>query len=413
MKLFVFFVAIASVACQSEENILSEIFHDDVSQANVVCAVRLGQDTATPQPLFIRPGTSNWFYPTSRVGSLEFTANQEIELFCTNGFATPAGVTQNSIRIACSGGTRFRFNNIYHNFNEFTCRNWPAFIARATGARCFNNAIVIEVGFVVETRFMRVYTSCHDPITEENYFTQYQLNPSSDGQESSVTRPSWSQGTFFPGKNVDNLHTRNTQRNTIAAIVGSTVLADSYIEPAPSNVFLARGHLAAMTDFTTANEQRSTFLFINTAPQWQNFNGINWLAVEMGSRRLAADRGITLETYTGTFGITRLRDVSNVWQPLFLDFSNRQIPVPQLYYKLLVNQADQSGVVFLGVNNVHLNVAEILATYVICNDVSDRINYINWQRTNLVRGYSYVCEVNDFLRRVPHIPGLNVQRLLV
>ena len=415
MKLFVLFAVIASASC----NVYPEIFEVDddstVSQASTACTVRLGQDTANPQPLFIRPGTSNWFHPASSAGSLLFTANQEIELFCTNGFATPAGVSGNSIRIACSAGIRFRFNNIFHNFNAFTCRDWPTFIARSTTARCFNNAVVVEVGFVVTSpsRFLRVYTSCHDTRTEVNYFTQYLLTPASDGQERSVERPAWSQGTFFPGKNVDIMHTRNNQRNTIATIVRSTPLAERYIEPLPSDVFLARGHMAAMTDFMTANEQRSTFMFVNTAPQWQTFNGLNWVSVEISSRRLAADRGITLETYTGTFGITRLRDVSNVWQQIFIDFPNRQIPVPQLYYKILVNRANNSGVVLLGVNNYHLTLAEILATYVICTDVSSRINYVTWQRTNLARGYGYACEVNDFLRRAPHIPGLSVANLLV
>lgn len=258
-----------------------------------------------------------------------------------------------------------------------------------------------------------MFTSCHDPRTEENYYTQYQLTPAADGQESNVNRPSWGQGDFFPGKNVDQLHTRATQHETIATIVGSTALADEYVLPAPSDVFLARGHMAAMTDFITANEQRSTFLFTNTAPQWQTFNALNWLSVEMSSRRLASDRNITLDTYTGTFGITQLRDTNNVNQEIFLDFTNRQIPVPRLFYKILVNHSDQSGIVLIGVNNPHLSQEDIDRDYVICKDVSDLISFVNWQRTNLRRGYGYACEVNDFLRVVPHIPGLVVRSLLV
>lgn len=53
--------------------------------------------------------------------------------------------------------------------------------------------------------------------------------------------------------------------------------------------------------------------------------------------------------------------------------------------------------------------------YIVCNDVSDRINWVrNWHlRHDLIRGYIYTCEVNAFLARVPHVTGLNVQRLLV
>jgi DNA/RNA endonuclease G (NUC1) len=422
MKLLALFAIFASAACQADFGDVPyfETFDDNstVSQANVACSVRIGQDTGNPQPLFIRPGTSQWFHPADRRGVLELAVNQEIELACSGSFSTPTQigtVSGTQIRIACSGGTRFRFNNILYNFNEFTCRNWPTYVAqrRATTTRCFNQGTIVDIGFQVGTRFLRSFTSCHDPRTEENYYTEYQLTPAADGQERNVERPNWAQGDFFPGKNVDIMHTRNNQRSTIATIVGSSALAERYIEPTPSDVFLARGHMAAMTDFITANEQRSTFLFINSAPQWQTFNGFNWVSVEISSRRLASDRNIVLDTYTGTFGITQLRDTNNVNRRIFIDGRNNQIPVPQLYYKILVNRAAQSGVVLIGVNNPHLTLAEILSNYVICTDVSSRINYVSWQRTNLSRGYGYACDVNDFLRVVPHIPGLTVRSLLV
>jgi DNA/RNA endonuclease G (NUC1) len=338
-----------------------------------------------------------------------------MELFCTNGFASPSEISGNLIRISCSTGTIFRFSGIFYNLNEFTCRNWPTSVAqkRVTTNRCFNQGTIVDVGFQVENRFLKVFTSCHDPRTEENYYTEYQLTPSSDGQETNVVRPSWRQGDFFPGKNVDALHTRVTQRNTIATILRSTAIAERFIEDPNSNVFLARGHMAAMTDFISANEQRATFFFINTAPQFQTFNSMNWVAVEISSRRLAADRNIFLDVYTGTFGVTQYRDVSGANQQIFLAFPSRQIPVPMLYYKILVNRSNRAGVVLIGVNNPHLTLTEILRDYVICNDVSDRINYVSWRRDDLVRGYSYACEVNDFLRRVPHIPGLVVTSLLV
>ena len=426
MKLLILisvFVGITNIACQVEnfDNPLEEIFEDfnstsnKIEQANSVCQIRIGVHMGNPQPLYIQPGTEKFFHPLDSNGFLRFSSNQEIELFCTTGFATPSVVSGNSIRVSCSSGTRFMFNGISYNFNEFTCRNWPTSIAqrRLTTNRCYNQGIYVDVGFQVGTRFLKVFSVCHDPRLEQNYYTEYQLTPASDGQETSVTRPGWREGDFYPGKNVDNLHTRVNQRNTIATILSSTSAAARYIEEPNSNVFLARGHMAAMTDFISANEQRATFFFINTAPQWQTFNSQNWFFVEISSRRLAADRNIFLDVYTGTFGITQLRDDHGTNHQIFLHFPNRQIPVPMLYYKILVNRADQSGVVLLGVNNPHLTLNEILADYVICNDVSDRISYVNWQRHDLRRGYSYACEVNDFLRRVPHIQGIQVRSLLV
>lgn len=423
MKLFILLVAAASVVSSSDDGEdffleLSEALNftsSDVVSPASACQIDINANLGNPQPLFVRPGASQFFHPTDRRGIIEMSASQEMELFCTNGFATPSGVTANLIRISCSSGTRVIFNGISHNFNEFTCRSWPTSVAqrRVTTTRCFNQSTIVDVGFQVENRFLRVFSACHNPRTEQNYFAEYQLTPASDGQERSVTRPGWRQGDFYPGKNVDNLHTRATQTTTIGVILNSQSQADIFIEPPNSDIFLARGHMAAMTDFITANEQRSTFFFINTAPQWQRFNALNWLAVEMSTRRLASDRNIFLNVVTGTTGITHLPDVAGRQHEIFLDFPARQVTVPMIFYKIIVNPADQSGVVFIGVNNPHLSLSEILQNYVLCTDVSDRINYVNWQRTDIRRGYSYACDVNDFLRRVPHVTGINVSRLLV
>lgn len=414
MRVLFVVATILCLAIAEDGGVFEEIF-EDVSSRSLGCFVNINRDLATPQPIYIRPGTEDFFHPLNRRGIIEMSAGQEMELFCTNEFATPSGVSSNLIRISCVSDTQFRHNGTLHHINEFTCRNWPTSVAqrRLTITRCFNKGIFVDVGFQVNDRFLLVYSACHDPVTEENYYTKDKLTPASDGQESNVARPSWRQGDFFPGKNVDNLHMRNVQRDTIAATLGSTEIAAEIIEEPNSNIFLARGHMAAMTDFISANEQRSTFFFVNTAPQFQTFNSMNWVAVEMSTRRLAADRNIVLDVYTGTFGRAMFKDVFGIDRAIFLDHTNQQIPVPILYYKIIVNRADRTGAVFLGVNNPHLSLSQIKRDFVICNDVSDRIDYMSWRREDLRRGYGYACEVNDFLRRVPHVQGIDVVSLLV
>jgi hypothetical protein len=163
-----------------------------------------------------------------------------------------------------------------------------------------------------------------------------------------VERPRFHQSDFFPGRTVDNLYVRNAQRRAVATILNDQPSADRFIEPEPSDIFMARGHIAAMTDFILATEQQATFLFINTAPQWQTFNSLNWVSVEISSRRLAADRNINLDVYTGTFGITRLWNSAGSRRQIFLDWPAGRIPAPMIYYKILVNNADRSGVVLIG-----------------------------------------------------------------
>jgi hypothetical protein len=131
-------------------------------------------------------------------------------------------------------------------------------------------------------------------------------------------------------------------------------------------------------------------------------------------RALSANRNINLDVYSGTFGVTQLKDTSNVFREIFLyvSGSTKTIPVPKLYYKILHNRAANSGIVLIGVNNPHITLDEIKKNYIVCTDVSNQVNYISWQKDNIERGYSYACAVNDFLKAVPHV-SLNVGSLLV
>jgi hypothetical protein len=64
-------------------------------------------------------------------------------------------------------------------------------------------------------------------------------------------RPNWITGGFHGGKNVDNLYTRNTQRQTIAYILSSQSQADFYIHPT-NDWFLCEFF---STNFTKCNQE--------------------------------------------------------------------------------------------------------------------------------------------------------------
>lgn len=67
-------------------------------------------------------------------------------------------------------------------------------------------------------------------------------------------------------------------------------------------------------------------------------------------RKLAATRNIELDVYTGTFGRMHLSDVNGTPHEIhfYTNGTTRQIPVPKYYYKILVNDADNSGIVLIG-----------------------------------------------------------------
>lgn len=99
-------------------------------------------------------------------------------------------------------------------------------------------------------------------------------------------------------------------------------------------------------------------------------------------------------------------------QNIYLDMDNKQIPVPKLFYKILINSKEKSGIAIVCANNVHITIDEIEEDYVICDDVADSIRYIKWKRKEVRRGYCYACNVNDFLDKVPHLKGVQTKKLL-
>ena len=84
--------------------------------------------------------------------------------------------------------------------------------------------------------------------------------------------------------------------------------------------------------FPQHHHKDSTFYFINVAPQWQSFNGGNWVDIENAVRDLNVDQGRELMVYTGTSGVALLDDEEGDKVEIFLypygDGGDR-LPVPK------------------------------------------------------------------------------------
>lgn len=139
-------------------------------------------DLGEPQPLLIKPGTTEFFDPQGSDGIIRLNSNQQLELYCTTGFASPGAAT-NSITVSCTSGNQFLYSGAAFPFNSFTCRAYPDHTARKTGARCFNNGFEVEIGFQIDStsRFLQIMTLCHDEVTEETYYVKHKFTPANAG----------------------------------------------------------------------------------------------------------------------------------------------------------------------------------------------------------------------------------------
>ena len=123
--------------------------------------INIQLDLGKPQPLLIETNTSNFKYPCDRDGNILFNEKEQMELFCSNGFAAP-GVKANSIIVSCETGNKFSINGICYSFNEFICNNIPFHVARRTENKSY---------FLIERNILRLVSI----LNETEYFFHYHI----------------------------------------------------------------------------------------------------------------------------------------------------------------------------------------------------------------------------------------------
>jgi hypothetical protein len=401
ISFFIFCFAIGSIVTQS-------------------CDVNINEDLAEIQPLYLYPKEDNFYFPYGNDGWLSFGHGQGLRLHCEHGFKSSLGISVKTITVTCKSGTQFTYNSRDFELKNFECQKLQKPEAKKDPIGCYKGADYVNIGYKVGNGFVEVYSVCHNPNTEENLFLKHEIHSFSLGGANNRFRTDWPSreplSNYFKGKEMNELYTRAKQLETLTNILGSQKLAESVIQLSGGQTYFARGHLVANSDFSLVHEQQSTFTYLNAAPQFQSFNNGNWKALEIKIREVAATNLVGFEVYTGTYGVMEFPDVKNNLQQIYLEYNTvtkiKSIPVPKIFYKILFHQDKingktvAEGVVFIGVNNIHIKTKQDLITngYIICNEVQSQVKFIDVTKlTKLSSGYMYACEISDFLRKVPHV----------
>lgn len=355
------------------------------------------------------------FYLPDDAGRIQLLENQVVNLACPGGRLriNDAATTVQTYEAKCLSGM-FSIRGGSYPFSAFSCSVIPTRTVRATGNTCLSQYQEIEIGFILGDRFLRHLSICFDQFVQTTLYSEFNLTKTIAGYQRAFPRPSFLAGSGFyntGGVAVNTLYTRNRQRLTLNALLGLPPGDFKYIAET-SNLFLARGHLAAKVDFLFGSQHRLTFYFVNAAPQWQTLNALNWGTMEQNVRDFATRRGLDLIVYTGTYGATSLpHEVTgeDIELYLYVDGEKRGIPVPRLFWKLVYEPITKAGVVFIGVNNPYkINRQKDI----VCTNICDQYEWLTWQPTNISRGYSYCCSVEDFGQTVTTLPKIRITQLL-
>nr|XP_016997001.2 uncharacterized protein LOC108057311 [Drosophila takahashii] len=390
------------------------------------CRVDVQKDLPRPdqaQPLYLRPGTDLYWLPNAD-GHLEIPRGASIELHCSSqSFAPLNGESLDaelrSLRVKCVQDNTFEWQGAKIKLRDLVCSHSIPYTVERLDRRCADGDVtsspstsfLYRVGYDTgDGRFVATMELCHDPNHLRTHYARHQLTPASVHFQKNVKRLKFSPAGHFAGFDMARIYSHKSQEKLMAPLGLIDV---------KSGLFLARGHLAAKADLIYASQQRSSFNYMNVAPQWQSFNGGQWAVLEDHTRRYVASSGISASVYTGTYGEMKLAGSKSLH--LTTDANNNGVlAVPQLFYRVLIDDGHPTrGIALLGVNNPHATLAQIHESYIICDPVEEQVEWLGWMhksnaKGNLKKGYLYACSVADLARAVGELPRplLQVDELL-
>lgn len=371
------------------------------------CHININKHLSEPQPLLIVPEKTKFYMPQNNAGDIVLQPNEQMQLFCSKEFLFPTS-TSNTITVSCLGKDTVIYNKLPIEFKSIKCKSHAYHTARQTYQSCYNDSTLIKIGFNLSSElFLDTIDVCYNSVLETTLYTHHIQMPQNIGFQRSVPRPNFIRGQFFKKTpNINKLFNKNKQKTMFEQTLGHHNISQ-HLHNDKKALFLVRGHLTPKVDFVFGSQQRATFWLINAAPQWQSFNSGNWERIEQGVRQLISDRNIVVNIFTGTYGILSYNDVAGVSKEIFLShdkYNNSVVPVPKLFYKMILNLNATLGVALIGVNNPFATIDEIEKDYVVCDDVADQLLWFKWDRKNIVKGYTYACEVSQFINVVQHLP---------
>merc|ERR1712080_724808 len=109
-----------------------------------------------------------------------------------------------------------------------------------------------------------------------------------------------------------------------------------------------------------------------------------------------------LYVVTGTHGILQYRKEDYTPVNIFLDGTKSNIPVPQYYWKVILDPKTKAGVAFIGLNDPHGNIPKELCT----NRCGDMSSWVDWDLTDRESGYMYCCSVEEAAAAIKSIPRM-------
>lgn len=377
----------------------------------LVCEIQVvsGTGLGHPQPLIIYPQINIMMVPQTPDGVLRLEPDQKVELYCSGkGFDAPFEAKE-LLTATCGNHDEFMIDGYLVRFDEIRCHDPVATSADRSLDRtiCGPEVTQINVGFQLFNRFIYTMEICHDETLESTRFAFYSQGRTNVAYQQFFNTPSFKIGTFYQGRDLDKLYTIQNQRVNVFSKLGSAQVSKLLDES--KGLFLVPGQLAGRSEFIYEPQQRTTFNYVNTAPQWQSISVGNWPLIEEGVQKYLFLNTLHVDIYTGTFGVLEYNDEKNVPRELYMRYDDKfrvgRIPVPKFFYKIVIAKSLNRGIAFVVLNDPHAVKPDFeYRGYRLCKNISRYVTYLDWSQQNSTMGYAIACDVKDLAKSVGHLP---------
>jgi hypothetical protein len=295
----------------------------------------------------------------------------------------------------------FTINDVAYNFSDIKCLKPPQSIVTEVGHCSTENVVKGRIGFNLNYEFLEVIEVCYDNLRHMTVHTTHKLNRNVASAETEFDRKNYILFELF--ETPDQFYKCKNQIMSLGHLFNSQTQAQKYIDcDKGGDMYLTKAHLVPKNDFLFGFQQKATSYDITTAPQWQTINSGNWRILENRIRRYANSNNVDLTITTGALNVLELPNLFDV--PQFLQLTkgenNTFVSIPTLFWKLVHDRTNNSGIVFVLINNPYKNFRRTRA-YVVCTCVCARTKswFDGLDRFDRKKGYIYCCTLEDFRAR--------------
>ncbi|KAK2709941.1 uncharacterized protein LOC136027441 [Artemia franciscana] len=383
------------------------------------CSITLSKDLPENPPL-IYSSANKLLLPkvvnSNRVLSLQ--SKESIQLTCpgTGNYLTFTKTP--TATISCVSGLKFKHLNKEYSFPTLTCLRGIKEDMKEDG-KCGNDKMstMVLIGWNTEGTFKEQIRVCFNKIDSEPLYTSAIINGTGlAAQDAGGSRPSFKEGYhygYYRDVSMNEAYAQTNQETVFNTTFGSA-LAQKYLDTS-KQLYLARGHLIANSDFVWDPMQDATFYYMNAAPQYQVINNGNWKSIESAVRDLAIKLKTDLQVITGPFDVLSLPGPSGKPKSVYLTRDsncNQYIPVPKFFWKVIHDPSTKKALAIISINNPFLTT--LPNNYILCKDVCSSISWIPKDSLKSLSssGYIYCCSVDDLRKSIPDIPNIGNVALL-